>query len=208
MKPTSGGAHGGDLANPGVAHETSDVDVRGILGFAVIVAVTTIVCALVVWGVFDLMERQAAARDPRMSPLAMPATNMSRPASVAPTFGNAPSPQLETNERQMLRMHRESEDKQLLGYGWIDEKSGVARLPIEQAKKILSERGLPARAAGSDPAEGTHAPAFGESNSGRRIPTGEQPAAAPPAGGPAATPPAAETPKTPAPAAAGHGSGR
>ena len=166
-----------------------------------------IACAVIVWGLFDLMERQAAARDPKLSPLAMPATNMSRPGSVSPTFGNARSPQLETDELADAADAARTEDKKLHGYGWVDEKAGVARVPIDQAKKLLVERGLPARAAGSAPAEGTHAPALGESSGGRRIPADGQPAAKPPSGGAAATPPASETPEAPAPAAAGHGSG-
>jgi hypothetical protein len=216
MKPTEPApAHGDcgpaqphdDFHNIGVEHETSDVNVRVILSLAGVIAAVAIACAVIVWGLFNLMERQAAARDPKLSPLAMPATNMSRPGSVSPTFGNARSPQLETDELQMLRIQRESEDKKLHGYGWTDEKAGVAWVPIDQAKKLLAERGLPARAAGSAPAEGTHAPALGESSSGRRIPADGQPAAKPPSGGAAATPPASETPKAPAPAAAGHGSG-
>jgi hypothetical protein len=205
MKPTS--AHG-DLNNPGVAHETSDVDVRSILWFAAIVAIVTIVCAGVVWGVFDLLESQAAARDPKLSPLAMPAVKMS-PATVRPTFGNGPEPRLETDEFEMLRRYRTGEDLRLHGYGWVDEKTGVTRLPIDQAKKLLSERGLPARAAGSEAWLGTHTQAYGESSGGRTVPTGEKPAAnAPPTGGAAPeVPHAPETPKAPAPAAAGHGSG-
>ena len=58
MKPTS--AHAAtaatELHNPGVAHETSDVNVRAILWFAAIVAVTTAVCAVIVWGLFDCLD--------------------------------------------------------------------------------------------------------------------------------------------------------
>ena len=63
----------------------------------------------------------------------------------------------------------------------------TARIPIEQAKKLLVERGLPSRAGGAGAAEGTHAPAFGEANSGRRIPTGETAPAAAPGGAQPAT---------------------
>ena len=31
----------------------------------------------------------------------------------------------------------------LEGYGWVDQPGGVARIPIEEAKKLLFERGLP-----------------------------------------------------------------
>ncbi len=55
-------------------------------------------------------------------------------------------------------------------YGWVDEKSGVARMPIEEAKKLILQRGLPARAEGAaDPTLGTPRAAYGESSSGRTI---------------------------------------
>ena len=44
-----------ELHNEGVAHEHSDVDVRSILGFGAVVAVVTVVCALIVWGVFGFV---------------------------------------------------------------------------------------------------------------------------------------------------------
>ena len=205
MKPTS--AHG-DLHNPGVAHETSDVDVRSIL------------CVRGDRGDRDRRLRRRgvgrvrSAREPGrrtrspVSPLAMPAVKMS-PAAVRPTFGSGPEPRLETDEFEMLRRYRTGEDLRLHGYGWVDEKTGVTRLPIDQAKKLLSERGLPARAAGSEAWLGTHTQAYGESSGGRTVPIGEKPAAtAPPAGGAAPEAPhAPDTPKAPAPAAAGHGSG-
>jgi hypothetical protein len=209
MKPTSAHGHGDELSNPGVAHETSDVNVRAILWFAAIVTVTTMFCAVIVWGVFNLLESQAAGRDPKMSPLAMPAATMPRTTTASPFFGNGPAPQLMTDEPAHLAHQRLLEDTKLHQYGWVDEKSGVTRLPIDQAKKLLSERGLPARPAGSDAWLGTHSQAYGESSGGRTIPTGEKPAAAAtPAGAPAPqVPHAPETPKAPAPAAAGHGSG-
>jgi len=220
MKPTDespGPGDGGqgrvhdDFHNVGVEHEASDADVhvRAIFWFGGIIAAVAIVCALIVWGLFNLMESQAAARDPKMSPLAMPAAHMPRTTAGSPFFGAGSGPQLMIDEPEHLAHQRQLENTRLHQYGWVDERTGVTRLPIEQAKKLLAERGLPARAGGSDPRLGTHAPAFGEASGGRTIPTGEKPAAgAPPASEPAAATPAApETPKAPAPAAAGHGSG-
>ena len=55
-----------------------------------------------------------------------------------------------TDEPAHLAQQRLLENTRLHQYGWVDEKTGVTRLPIDQAKKLLAERGLPARAAGSD----------------------------------------------------------
>ena len=168
------------MHNEGVAHDTSDVNVRAILAFAGIVAVVTVVCAVIVWGLFGVFESQAAGRDPKMSPLAMPAAAMPRTTAASPFFGDAPSPQLITNEPAVLRTSGRTEQKALHEYGWVDQKSGVARVPIDQAKKLIAERGLPARAGRRGRRRSARTrPRSAKSIGGRAIPTGERPAAAP-----------------------------
>jgi hypothetical protein len=208
------GAHGeDDLQNETVAHEQSDVNVRAILGFAGIVAGVTIVCGLLMWGLFNFFEGRAVARDPRMSPLAIPATRMPATTTGSPIFGPGQSqqqPQLLTNEPAALRALRETENAQLEGFGWVDQAGGVARVPIADAKRLIAERGLPSRAEGSDPLLGTNAPAYGEASGGRSVPTRAQAGAAPadgqknPAGSPAA-PQAPQEPSGHAPAGRGGG---
>jgi len=203
MKPTSGHVPHPpeEMHNEGVAHDPSDVDIRAIFAFAGIVAVVTIVCSVIVWGLFVGLEHQAAGRDPKMSSLALPAAVMPRTTQASPYFGNAASPQLITDEPAVLRTVRGTEQKAIDEYGWVDQKRGVARLPIDQAKKLLAERGLPSRAAAAAPSLGTHAPAFGEATGGRAIPTGERPAVAP------AKAPEQAPSEQPAHAPAGRGGG-
>jgi hypothetical protein len=68
---------------------------------------------------------------------------------------------------------RADESSYLHGYGWVDEKGGVARVPIEKAKAMLLQKGIPVRPELADPTEGTRIAATGESNSGRNIPAGQ-----------------------------------
>jgi hypothetical protein len=189
MTSTDPQSHGQDhaedgLHNPDVAHESSDVDVATVLKFGGGLFMTVVVCAVIVWGVFRVLEHEAAARDPRVSPVA-------RPAGELP-----PGPRLETNERAALAKFRAEDEKVIDGYGWINQPGGVAHIPIAEAKKLLAQRGLPSRGTAADPVEGTHAPAFGEASGGRTIPS--QPAAGPatppsdaptPAAAPASVPP-------------------
>lgn len=162
-RPSHGAAPGhhyseGEMHNPEVAHEHSDVNVRQILMFGLGMAAITILCALVVRGVFGVLERQAAANDPQISPLATPAGQL------------PPAPTLQTNEPAGLKKVRQMETETLEGYGWVDQGTGVARVPIADAKKLLLQRGLPVRAgADTDILEGTHAPSMGESSGGRAI---------------------------------------
>ena len=67
-----------------------------------------------------------------------------------------------------LQQQRDKEQKVLHGYGWVNQGAGVARMPIDEAKKLILERGLPVRE-GEDvsPTLGTRLPARGESSGGR-----------------------------------------
>ena len=133
------------LHNEDVAHEHSDVNVRALIAFALGLAAVVAVCALAVGGLFKVLESQAAANDPVLSPLA-------RPAGQLP-----PEPRLLTSEPQNLQQFNGEQAAKLTG--------------IEDAKKRLLGQGLPVRAdAPTDPRMGTNAPAHGESSGGRGIP--------------------------------------
>lgn len=189
MTPTNRDARGprhhysdAEMHNPDVAHEEADINVRTVLTFAAGMAIVVMLSAGLVGIVFRVLSNQAAANDPKVSPLALPPGQ------------SPPAPNLLTNEPAGLRSFHAEEDRTLDGYGWVDQQAGVARLPIEQAKKLIVERGLPVRAAGAvdDPRTGTHAPAYGEASGGRTIavpktPAAQQPRAAAPAPPPAQT---------------------
>jgi hypothetical protein len=173
-----------EMHNPDVAHEDTDINIRRVLAFAVGMAVLVAFSAALMGLMFRILSNQAAANDPQLSPLALPA-------------GQTPAgPPLLTNEPGNLHKFQQEEAKTLEGYGWVDQQAGVARVPIDQAKKLIVERGLPVRASGAveDPSAGTHAPAYGEASSGRAIPV--------PKAAPAPQPPAAT--QAPAPAATGE----
>jgi hypothetical protein len=38
---------------------------------------------------------------------------------------------------------RAAQDKMLSEPGWVDQKKGIVRLPIETAKQLVVQRGLP-----------------------------------------------------------------
>ena len=145
--------------NEDVAHEHTDVNVRQLLMYTAGLTITCLVCAAIVWVLFIVFERQAAANDPQLSPLAVPAGEL------------PPQPQLVTNEPAVLKKQQDMEATALEQYGWVDQPGGAARLPIAEAKKRLLHDGLPVRPdAPPDPWMGTHAAARGESSGGRTIP--------------------------------------
>jgi hypothetical protein len=197
MKPTkasAGGHHHSpeEMHNDDVAHEHSDINISALVWSIVIMFAVVAGTAVLMWLLFGFLESQAAARDPKMSPLAMPATTMPPTTIASPFFGGAPEPKLMTGEPGYLSQVRDEEQQQLHGYGWLDEKAGVARIPIDEAKKLTIERGLAVRPDPlTDERLGTRRPASGESSSGRNV-TRELPPTA------AAPPPTAATEHKPA----------
>ena len=120
--------------------EGDGISYRGIVWFVVILAVTTLVCQGLMWLMFDIEQSRAAATDVARAPLAAPAGT--RP----------PQPNLLTLEPEMplgepsnLQRFREHEDAVLTTYGWVDQNAGTVRIPIDRAKALVLERGLPTR---------------------------------------------------------------
>jgi hypothetical protein len=189
MKPTDH-AHGShhdplELQNDDVAHEHSDINIQAVIMATTVIAVVCLITAALMYGLFwFVLEKQAEARDPKLSPLAAPATEMPPTTLDSPAFGGAPEPRLLTDEPRNLQQVRGRASDLLQGYGWVDERNGVARIPIEDAKKLIAERGLPVRPEPiQDPSLGSRLPTRGESSSGRVItqPPSTQPATATPA---------------------------
>ena len=198
----------GELVNENVHHEESDINVRAIITFVVVLTVVTVAIQIAMIGLFKVYNTIENKTQPVVSPLT------AGPAQVA----DFPSPSLQTTPWTDLQKLRASEHDYLNSYGWIDESAGLARVPIDKAKAMLLQKGLPVRPDASvDASEGTHVAATGESNSGRKLPGGQADASGPaaPAVNPAAPPvnatmpPAGKggdaAPKSPQPTKAGGG---
>jgi len=162
-----------ELHNADVAHEHTDINVRAIITSAIVLTAVAIVSHVIIWLLFGWFEQEAAANQPPPSPVARPATDMPPTTTGSPVFNPSAAdrvPQLLTNEPAALEKHRAEEAKRLDGYGWVNQGAGIAHVPIDQAKKLIVERGLPARAdAPVPPALGTRVPAAGEASGGRVI---------------------------------------
>jgi hypothetical protein len=125
-----------DARNAEVNHETSDVNIRAILGFGVVLIVAAVMIHFVIWLLFGYFNGRETLRAPAEYPLAV-----SQGARLPP------EPRLQTNPREDLRELRAKEDELLGSYGWVDQRAGIARIPIGEAMKLTVQRGLPARPA-------------------------------------------------------------
>lgn len=130
----------------GAAETESDgVNYRGLVVFVAILAITTIMCELIVMGMFKMFDARSKTSGVARAP-------MSAPAGTLP-----PPPNLLVNEPANLTEFRAREVNELGNYGWLDKNAGVVRLPIDRAKALLLERGLPVRGAEAPAAAPTKA---------------------------------------------------
>ena len=125
--------------NPDVRHETSDVNIRAILGFGFGLIVTAIVIHFAVWLLFIFFVSRDAPGAPAF-PLAAGQENR-----VPPEPRLQPAPPDWKTPRQDMSDLRKHEDDILDNYGWVDRNGGVVRIPIGEAMRLAVERGLPAR---------------------------------------------------------------
>jgi hypothetical protein len=52
-------------------------------------------------------------------------------------------PKLVSSEPRVLAEFRAQEDALLTSYGWVEKDKGIARIPIDEAIRVVAERGLP-----------------------------------------------------------------
>jgi hypothetical protein len=103
-------------------------------------------------GLFDSFEKNVKESEGKASPLA--GERQKLPPEPRLQLAPSTTEQLETKQPPNLKVDhplqemkrlRDEENRRLSSYGWVDEKTGVVRIPIEEAKKRLLENGIPAR---------------------------------------------------------------
>jgi hypothetical protein len=63
-----------------------------------------------------------------------------------------PSPRLQVQPHLELKDYCAQQEAQVTTYGWVDQRAGVVRIPIDRAMDAQLARGLPSRPAGEVPA--------------------------------------------------------
>lgn len=128
--------------------EGDGVNYGGIVWFVVILTGTTLFCQALVWGGFRYMEwlhiKNGVERAPLSAPAAAPSIDHTT-GHVLTGTEIAPQPSLMVDEASGLAVFRRREEATLSSYAWIDQAAGTVRIPIDEAKKLMIERGYPTR---------------------------------------------------------------
>jgi len=121
--------------NPGVSHETRDVNVFQISAFGIGLLLSCIVVVFAMWAMFDFLAHREDAKNADN-----PAAAMMKERPALP-----PEPRLQAEPRIELKDLKADEDAILSSYGWVDPNKGIVRIPINQAIDIVAQKGLPSK---------------------------------------------------------------
>ncbi len=130
-------------------YERRDASIPGLLQGAFWMALVLFVTLMLMRFVFGYFKK-VQPLGPTASPLVTPAQQAKE---MLP-----PSPRLQVQPHNELVDYCDAQQKQVNTYGWIDEQSGVVRIPVDRAMDLILTRGLPTRSASETPANAPKVP--------------------------------------------------
>jgi len=133
----------------GVEFEHGDLSSRGVFGFMIGLVVAGVIIYFIIDGMYSFLDKYEQKQMTTSSPLVTKqeaaAVGERRVTQdyVEDKFKGNNAPLLEVDERDQMHKFVMDQEKQLNSYGWVDEKAGVAHIPIERAMELTVQRGLP-----------------------------------------------------------------
>ncbi len=135
----------------GTEFEREDLSARGVFIFMIGLAIVGLVIYFIISGMYSFLDKYERAQMTTASPLSTSTEVASRKIDFGPgqgdyverKFKENGAPLLENDEKGQFHDFLWKQEEQLNSYGWVDEKSGVAHIPIERAMQLTVERGLP-----------------------------------------------------------------
>ncbi len=113
-------------------HLDRELNLKGLIIFAVGLTVVVVAMAALMWILAGALKGRLADQDPPRPKL-----------PAARTQPLPPEPRLQTEPEEDLRLMREEEELALSTLDWVDQASGVARVPIATAIDLLAETPIP-----------------------------------------------------------------
>ncbi len=135
-----GQAANGRPVHEDVSYEPRDVGTSPILKFLIYLGIVIILSYGLVYGVFHgLQNYWTGTHQPPMP---------SRAAEAGPTM--PPEPRLQgmpghlTDPQEDLRLKIKADVEANKTLQWVDEKAGIAEIPVKDAMQLIVEKGIPA----------------------------------------------------------------
>jgi hypothetical protein len=129
-----GDPHHSDDLNPHVAYEHGDADMFAISKYVVALVIGILIAAAAMWGLFDYFNRNVNTEE-----AVVPQSILDERPRLPP------EPRLQNTPKLYIKDLRAVEDAQIKSYGWVDQKNGIVRIPIDAAIDAVAAKGLPSR---------------------------------------------------------------
>ena len=112
-------------------YEHTDIE-PGIAGkFGLWLAIAMALSGGIVYGTFWLFEGRTQAWNTEVQQFPLAAGQVKEP----------PTPRLQTQPFKDVWQLKQSQMEKLTSYGWVDQGTGVVHIPIDEAMRIVAERG-------------------------------------------------------------------
>jgi hypothetical protein len=123
--------HGHGEPHAETLHEENTIQFTPVIIFVVVMVIVSVATFLTVKIIEHAFDTNWARSETPVSPLAQPQV--------------PPAPRLQVSSGQDRIDLQAKERAELNSYRWVDEKNGVVGIPVEQAIKLLAQRGVPTR---------------------------------------------------------------
>lgn len=165
--------------NTDVGYDHSDLSVRGIVIFLAGVGFAGVLAHLAIWGMF-VGAKKVVPYNTNANPMATMET-----MPQAPPLQNAgpqsvvkfPEPRLQTDDTADMSKFKEEEEMKLHPAQPYRTSDGTVHIDIDDAMKLIAQRGLPARQPGQENATQTNT---SEKQNAPKPPAGVKPSAGSP----------------------------
>jgi hypothetical protein len=119
--------------DPNARWEKRDVNIPALFQFAFWMAVVLLVTMVGMNFAFKSFKK-SSPMGPTRSPMVQEGARMI-PAA----------PLLQVHPHRELQDYCDAQQKDVSTYGWVDQASGVVRIPVDRAEELILAKGLPAR---------------------------------------------------------------
>ena len=128
--------------NTDVSFEPRDVQVRSIYWYLIVlalaVAASFFVCIYILRFTQHFVQQSDVPMTPARAAMGPDYKTMPPEPRLQGVPGHDVDPQ--QDRRDKIKADMEADEK----YGWVDQSSGIAQIPVKEAMKIIAEKGLPA----------------------------------------------------------------
>ena len=119
--------------NHDVRYEKEDINERSTFWFGFWILALMVGVAFLVKPLYNLLVARGGATQ-------APAAYV---ADADPEALRPPAPRLQARPEVELAEFRAQEDAILGSYAWVEKDRGLVRIPVEEAMRIVAERGMP-----------------------------------------------------------------